>query len=57
MTFAVILLPVLVVAFIAVLRNRRDAAHLPRVSSGDVDFGPDTDRIRAELTILSRWIK
>lgn len=55
MTIAVILVPVLVVAFVAVYRNQLDTAHLPRVPFGfDNEFGPDSDRIRDEVALRAR---
>ena len=55
MTIAVILIPVLVVACVAVYRNQLDTAHLSRVPFGfDREFGPDSNRIREELAILTR---
>lgn len=50
MTLAVILVPVLVVAFIAVYRNQRDTDHLNRVPFSS---GPDAARIHAELLMLT----
>ena len=55
MTIAVILIPVLVVAFVAIYRNQLDTAHLRRVPFGfDHEFGPDSTRIREELIVLTQ---
>ncbi|MGJ0119011.1 hypothetical protein ACQ7HM_07385 [Williamsia sp. MIQD14] len=50
MTLAVILVPVLFIAFVAVYRNQRDTAHLDRVPFSS---GPDAARIHAELRMLT----
>ncbi|MGZ8178178.1 hypothetical protein ACXVUM_09625 [Williamsia sp. SKLECPSW1] len=60
MTIAVILIPVLLVAAVAVYRNQIHTASRPRVpfgfdstSGGVSDLSPDADRVRAEIRAMA----
>ncbi|SIR95513.1 hypothetical protein [Williamsia sterculiae] len=56
MEIAIVLVPVLIFTIVVVYRNHQRTEHISRMPLGYIGpFGPDADRVTAELQMLEQY--